>query len=141
MKMKQILVLLVATIISLGVQAQRKTIRGNFRPQVSQQQQPKVVVISPRPYYNPYAYGFSNWGTPWGFNRFGYDPFFGYSRQASIPSELELSLDQIRNDFAYEIANVRGDKSLSKSERKSRIRALKHERENAILEAKRNYYN
>ena len=99
----------------------------------------KVIVV--RPYTN-YGYGFgggyySPFYSPfYGYNRFYYSPF-GYQRR---PSKLDLEVAEITNDYHYEIADVRHDKTLSKTERRQKIRDLRHERQSSILEAKKTYY-
>jgi hypothetical protein len=43
-------------------------------------------------------------------------------------------MEDIRNDYQHEISTVRHDKSLTKEERKQKLRNLKHSREDAIIE-------
>lgn len=101
---------------------------------------PRVTVIGG---YNPYIGGLGyGYGYRYGFNPyFGYNPFFGPRvYQAPRPTKLDLQIADIRNDFQDRIASVRQDKSLPRSERKAKVRELKHDRESAIINAKRNYY-
>ena len=58
----------------------------------------------------------------------------------SVPTELDLEIEKIKSDYGYEISEVRHNKIISKSERKEKIRDLKHERDIAVLEAKKSYY-
>ncbi len=104
----------------------------------------RVIVVSPyygyapgfgfrySPFYNPYNSPF--------YSPF-YDPFYRSGSIERIPSELQLKIDEIENNYSYQISTARGDKSVSKAERKQKIRELKHQRESAIIAAKRNYYN
>ncbi|MGN6615617.1 MAG: hypothetical protein ACTHJ5_00450 [Ilyomonas sp.] len=98
----------------------------------------RVVRVIPaygyRPFYG-YKYGFNSFYSPFGYDRFAYP--YGYYRQ----SELDLQIEKINNDYQHDISTVRHDKSLTKTERKKEIRDLRHERNNAIIEAKKNYYN
>ncbi len=136
--MKRILGLFLALGLVFGANAQAKSARGNFGPGSRGRGGGKVVLVAPRPiyrpYYDPFAYGY---GYP-----FGYSPFWGWNNQAAVavpPSRLELGIDRIRNQYSYQIANVRHDKSLSRPERKNKIRQLKYERDQAIIDAKQNY--
>lgn len=79
---------------------------------------------------------------------FGYSPFYGpyypypypAYRYHMMPSRLSLNIQDIQLDYADLIRSVRMDKSISKKERKQRIKELKYEREKAIIDAKRDYY-
>jgi len=136
--MKQIVVLLLILGIGVGAYA---------GPSVSQPvRSGRVVVVSPRPVYRPHYYNrYSTFG--WRYNSpyygygYGYSPYWGWSNTVPVQeTQADLAVQEVRNDFGYQIANVRHDKSLSKAERKARIRQLRHERDQAIIEAKRKYY-
>lgn len=73
-------------------------------------------------FYNPY-YTYPYWG-------------YNYSR----PTQLDLNIQDIKNEYQDRIRSVRHDKTLTREDRKKNIRALKYEREKAIIEAKREYY-
>lgn len=138
--MKKLLVVLLSIGLTLGASAQPK-IGGMFRGGGNigggggHYVRPQVTVIAPYTYFRPY-YGF---GYGFGYSPF-YDPFYRYPRLQSQPSQLDLQIEDIRNDFQYRISTVRHDKSLAKDVRKQQIRDLKHQREDAIIEAKKNYY-
>lgn len=144
--MKKLIGLLLAAGLTTGAFAQSKVIRGNINPRPANSKTTTVVVV-PRGYYpsrgyNPYyGYGYRSYGMyPYGY----YPGFgFGFAPQAEYrqPTKLDLEIEEIRSDFSHEISDVRHDKSLAKSDRKKRIRDLKHERENAIISAKQAYYN
>lgn len=131
---------MIAAGLTTGAFAQSKVIRGKINPNPGNNKTTTVVVV-PRSYYNPYAFGLRSYG----MNPYYYYPRFGYGfapmAEYRQPTQLELKIEQIRGDFRHEITEVRHDKSITKSERKKRIRQLKHERDNAILSAKQDYYN
>jgi len=86
---------------------------------------PRVIVSTG--FYNPYFpyYGF-----------YGY-PYFNYAER---PTRLDLKIEGIQNDYKEKIEAARHDKSVPRKERKENVRQLKHEREDAIIQAKRDYY-
>lgn len=135
--MKQLLIALFAIGLTLGASAQPK-IGSGFRGggiRGGVYTKPRVNVIIPYTYARPY-YGL---GFGYRYSPF-YDPFYQYPRIERRPSELDLRIEDIRNDYSYQISSVKHDKSLAKDERKQKVRDLKHEKEDAIIEAKRNYY-
>lgn len=134
--MKKIIGLLLAVGITLGLSAQKKTLKGNFNSTPGGKT--KVIVVRPyTPFYSPFYYGYRSWGYPYGY---GYYPYAGFGPSENRPTELDLEIEKLKNDYAHQIATVRHDKSIKKSERKQRIRDLKHERENAIIDLKKDYY-
>jgi hypothetical protein len=74
-------------------------------------------------YYNPY----------WAYPPYGY----GYYRPMS---KLDMQVTDIKYDYSEKIASVRQDKNLTHKQRRQKIRELKHERDKAVDDAKRNYY-
>jgi hypothetical protein len=143
--MRRLLVIMMVFGLAAGASAQAK-IRGQV-PQVNRSGsgnggKQQVIIVTPRSYYNPYYspfYGYSRWGySPYGF---GYNRFYGMNQAStSVPTELDLEIEKIKSDYGYEISEVRRNKSIPKSERKEKIRDLKHERDIAVLEAKKSYY-
>lgn len=79
---------------------------------------------------------YSPWYGPWGGGFYGY-PWYSYS---TPPSQLDLQISTIRVNYADKIKSVRMDSDLTKQARKAKIRDLKTQRENAILNAKKNFY-
>ena len=76
------------------------------------------------------------------YNRF-YSPFNTYpSRNYSYsrPSQLDLAIQDINNEYRDRISSARLDKSLTRQQRKQVIRNLRYEREKAIIDTRRNYY-
>lgn len=129
---------LLTALFALGITV--SALAGGTHPKVATNMHfssPRITVVRVipsyafRPYYN---YGF-------GYNPF-YSPFyhsrrFGYER----PTELDLQIEKISSDYQHEISTVRHDKTLSKSERRKEIRDLRHERKDAIINAKEDYYS
>jgi len=133
--MKKSLLMLLAIGLTLGASAQPK-IGGGFRGGGGvHYTRPHITVVSPYTYVRPY-YGL---GFGYGYSPF-YDPFYRYQRFSSRPSELDLQIEDIRNDYDYQISSVKHDKTLAKDERKQKIRDLKHQKEDEIIEAKKEYY-
>lgn len=137
--MKKLLVVLLTMGVTLGAAAQPK-IGGGFRVGGvgvggGHYVRPRVTVIAPYTYISPYyrlGYGL-------GYSPF-YDPLYRYPGYQFRPSELDLQIEGIKNDFQYQISTVKHDKSLAKDDRKQKVRDLKHQREEAIIEVKKNYY-
>jgi hypothetical protein len=106
---------------------------------------PNVTVVVPAYPVNPYyGLGYRNFYGPRLGLGFGYSPYydpFYYDRYDRRPSQLDLAIDDIKEEYNYKISSVKDDKSLTKDERKQKVRDLKHEREDAIIEAKKSYYN
>ena len=104
-------------------------------------------VIRVAPHYYPrthvavgvglgYGYGYYPY---WGYSPFyGYPPYYGYNY--SRPSKLDLEIQDIRNDYKDRIWSARHDSSLSRKDRRAKVHELKHERDQEILDAKKNYY-
>lgn len=126
--MKKILVILILAGLTFGASAQKFRGRGGYH------YAPRLTVVAPyalAPYYGL--------GLGFGYSPF-YNPYYPYSRFQARPSQLDLQVDDIKNDYSYQISTVRHDKSLPKAERKQKVRDLKHEREDAINDAKKSYY-
>jgi hypothetical protein len=116
--MKKLLIVLLSLTMAFTVSAQR-----HFHSHV-------VVVGGYAPYY-PYGYGFGfGYGYP-------YYPYYGYP---SRPTKLDLQIEDIKNDYQDRIWGAKHDNSLSPKERRQEVRQLKHDRDQAIIDAKRNYY-
>jgi len=78
----------------------------------------------------------------------GYLPIYGmypygypyYSPYGYRPSKLDIQIEDIKHDYEDKIASVRLDKTLTGKERREKIKALRNERDDAIDEARKNYY-
>jgi hypothetical protein len=79
--------------------------------------------------YSPY------WYNPW----YAYPPGPGYYR-SSRPTKLDLEIEDINNDYKDKIWSARHDESLSRKQRRQAVHDLKHQRDNEILQTKKDYY-
>lgn len=84
------------------------------------------------------GYGYSPFYSPFGFY-YGY-PFYAYGGEGARPSKLDMEIADIKNDYADKIESVRMDDSISGRERRHKVREFKRERDQAVLDARRNYY-
>lgn len=131
--MKKMLIVAFAIVVTLNVQAQR---RGGFPSHGGgYYSAPRIVVPFYRPYYNPFYNPFYNsYGLGYGY----YPP--AVNTYNNRPSKLTIAIQDIKNDYGDKITSVRSDDSLSGKDRRAKIRAFKHERNQLIDDTKRNYY-
>lgn len=89
--------------------------------------------------FGSWGYGYSpfGWYGPWGPWGMAYPPYYGYG---AMPSRLALQIEDIKNDYNAQIKDVRHDKSVPRKERRERIDQLKHDRDAAVIDARKNYY-
>ena len=123
--MKKLLIILLATGLVLGASAQ-KFHRGG-RPYYGRS---RVIISSG--IYSPYPY----YGSYFGYPFYPYNDYYYMGR----PTKLELKIEDIKNDYQDRIWSARHDQSLPRKERRKNIHRLKHERDQAIIQAKRDYY-
>src|SRR6516225_3591184 len=128
--MKKIAVILSSVLLVLSASAQKVIVRPVVpvvRPHV-------VYVARPYgyPYYNPYFYGGLGFGYTW-YNH----PSYYYNDH---PTKMEQGIQNIEDDYNDRINSVKADDSLSGHERRVKVRELKHERDQAIEDYKKNYY-
>lgn len=118
--MKKILILLVIAAAALQASAQKFVAPRYYA-------RPRVVVRTGfyAPVY-PYSYGLLY---PYPYSYYPYRE-----------TRLERKIDDIKNDYRDRIWSARHDKTLSRHQRKATVHQLKHERDQAIIEARRNYY-
>ncbi len=112
---------------AFGAFAQRHGHAGGYH-----YSRPRVVIVG--------VSGYSPFYPSYGF---GYNPFYGYpyaNMYRPRPSKLDLEIEDIKNDYQDKIWSVKHDKTISRQERKQQVHQLKHEREEAVIEAKRDYY-
>ena len=124
--MKKLLIILLATGLALSVSAQKFQHGGQ-----SYHGRSRVVISSG--VYSPYPYYGSYYGYP--FYPYPYNYYY-----AGRPTKLELKIEDIKNDYREKIWSARHDKSLPRKERVKNVHRLKHDRDQAINQAKRNYY-
>jgi len=120
--MKKVSIVLFSIIMALSASAQKRVVVHPVMPVG-----PRVV------YYHPYF-----WHPYYGFNYawyYGPRPYYYYH-----PTKLERQIVDIENEYSDRIYSVRQDNSLTHHERRAKIRELRHERNDAINDAKRNYY-
>ncbi|HEX8334355.1 MAG TPA: hypothetical protein VF622_17160 [Segetibacter sp.] len=136
--MKNVWLVLMLISLGLGAAAQPKINKDAVK-----NLQPRTTVVRVLPVYpvSPY-YGF-NYG--YGFRSPFYRPFYnsGFYQPRVIeytPTELQLQIDDVENEFDYKISSIRRDKSIPGKERRQKIRDLRHQREDAIIEAKKSYF-
>jgi len=122
--MKKISIVLFSVILALSASAQKVIVRP---VPVG----PRVIYYS-RPYWNPYYYG----GLGFGFNY----PIYGRPYYRYHQTKLDKQIQDIEDDYSDRIESVRSDDSLSGHERRVKVRELKHERDDAIYDLKKNYY-
>ncbi|SRR5579871_2849427 len=122
--MKKLLVISVLSIAVVFSASSQKFVHGGFN-----YGGPRVIVGTGWGVYAPlYPFYYPYWGyPPYGY---GYRPM----------SKLDMQIADIKHDYSEKIASVKQDKSLTHKQRRQEVRALKHERDNDIEVAKRNYY-
>ena len=119
--MKKISIVLFSVIMALSASAQKVVVHPEIHTG------PRVLYY-PRPYfYNPYYFGFNYW--------YGSSAYY-YNR----PTKLERQIQDAENEYSDRISSVRADDSLSGHDRRAKIRDLRHERDQAIDDLKKNYY-
>jgi hypothetical protein len=104
----------------------------------------KVVRVAPHYYPRTrvsVGVGLGAWGP---YYPYGYNPWYAYPPgyyYGSRPTKLDLEIEDIRNDYKHQIWSVRHDETLSRRERRQKVHDLKHERDNEVLQAKKDYYD
>jgi hypothetical protein len=88
-----------------------------------------------------FGLGYPWWG--WGYGWYG--PWYGgypgyYYGYGAMPNQLELQVRDINNDYDQRIKDVRHDKALTRKERRAKIDQLKIDRDNAITDARHQYF-
>jgi hypothetical protein len=105
----------------------------------------KVIRAVPRYHPHPRTHvvvgvGMGAWGPyyPYYYSPFyAYPPAYGYYAR---PSKLDLEIQDIRNDYQDRIWSARHDDSLTRKQKRQKVHELKHERDQEILNAKKDYY-
>ena len=129
--MKKFAVVAFALVATINLSAQKAFVRPVpvYRPH--------VVYVRPYIGYN-YGYGYN----PFFYGSLGYGyPYYGYpGYYYRHPSKLDRQVMDIENDYSDRIESVRLDNTLTRHEKRQKIRELRHERRDAVDNAKRNYY-
>jgi len=96
---------------------------------------PRVTIIGGYATFTEYRYGYAY--NPY----FGYNPWYSSRMYHSVRSiKLDLQIEDINNDYQDRIWSAKHAKDLSRSDRRTKVHELKHERDSAIIDAKRNDY-
>jgi hypothetical protein len=126
--MKKMMIIVVALGLALGASAQRFGHGfGGGHVYIA----PPRVSVGVGLGYSPFYY------SPFGYNPYGYNNYYGRSYR---PSKLDLQVEDIKNDFQDKIWSAKHDESLSRKEKRRVVHQLRAERDQAITDAKRNYY-
>ncbi len=81
----------------------------------------------------PYGY-YGAYGYP-----YAYPPYYyGYG---AMPTQLELQIKEVKQDYDQQIKDVRHDKALTHREKRQKIDQLKVDRDNAVIQARHDYFN
>lgn len=127
--MKKMIIIAVALVLAMGASAQRFGHGfGGGRVYVA----PPRVSVGIGLGYSPFYY------SPFGYNPYGYNNY-GYSRTYRH-SKLDLKVEDIKNDYQDKIWSAKHDDSLSRKEKRRVVHQLRVERDQAVTDAKRDYY-
>lgn len=124
--MKKLLIILLSIGLALGVSAQKVIVRGGYhaiRPHVA-----VGLGFGYAPFYPYYGYV-----SPW------YAPPYTYG-YPSRPSRLDLTIQDIKTDYADRIKSVRLQDDLTRREKRQVIQQLRQDRDKAIIQAQKDYY-
>ena len=128
--MKKLMVIVVALGLAMGASAQRFGHGfGGGHVYIA----PPRVSVGVGLGYSPFYY------SPFGYYPYGYG-YNNYNNRNYRPSKLDLTIEDIKNDYQDKIWSAKHDTSLSRKERRKTVHQLKTERDQAIIDAKRNYY-
>ena len=122
--MKTLLIMLISVTLSLGVSAQHRVYYHSYHPRV---------------YISPFSYGLGFGYSYFGYPYFGYPYGYPYYGNRPMPYKLSLQIESIKTDYKNKIREARKDKSLKHSQRRQEIRSLKTERDQEIINAKRDF--
>jgi hypothetical protein len=92
-------------------------------------------------YGGPRVFVGGGWGMyaplyPYAYPYWGYPPYGYYGPT----SKLDMQIRDIKYEYSEKIALARQDKTVSHKLRRQQIKKLKHDRDVAIADAKRNFY-
>lgn len=134
--MKKIFVIAVISMMALTASAQRISHSSGlhyFAPAT------RVYIVPSVGFGYGFGYGYPFLGYPFmGYPFMGYPPYPYYGSRR-IPAQLNMQIQDIKNEYHDKIKATRKDKSISRAERKKQIRNLKSEEDKEILDATMNY--
>lgn len=90
----------------------------------------RTVVVSGG-FYHPF---YNSWGFYYGY------PYYQGVMTPRIPTQLDIQVATIKNDYADKIKSVKLDESLTRAQRREEIKTFKRERNLDVLNAERAYY-
>jgi hypothetical protein len=131
--MKKLIIFGLSVVMVMHVSAQFHRGYSYGRPRVS------IGIGGYFPVYPYYGFGYSPFYgyPPFGY---GYGPGYGNGYRSSRPTKLDLQIQEIYNDYNHQIWEVKHDKSVKRKERRKRVHELEHDRDKAIVQAKKAYY-
>jgi hypothetical protein len=136
--MKKLLVILFSAGLALGASAQRTHFAGGGH--VGVVYQPRIVVGTG--FGLGFGYGFGPyWGYPGFYGPWGYPYPPYYYGQGSMPTRLAVQVNDIKSDYQAQIKSTRHDKTIPRKERRERIKQLKIDRDQAVIQARKDYFN
>lgn len=141
--MKRIFIMLLALGLFTAADAQRH-IGGGGRGGFYRGGGTRVIVSAGA--YNPFYYGMGYglgspyFGMGYGFG-YGYpQPYYNGYRYSPKPSKLDMQVEDLKHEYQQKINAAKDDDSISGKERRATVRELKRERDEAITQAKRDFY-
>ncbi|XZF15319.1 hypothetical protein ACTHGU_04215 [Chitinophagaceae bacterium MMS25-I14] len=127
--MKKLLLMVASVLTVFTASAQyRGHGHGHFEGGGFYRPHPRVYVGVGAPYWG-WGPGYYGWGYP-------YYSWSVYHR----PSKLDMQIADIKHDYADRISSVKMDEGLDRREKREKIHELKIQRDDAIYDAKANYY-
>jgi len=129
--MKKLMVIVLALGLAMGASAQRfghGSIGGGRHVYIAPPRVSVGVGFGYAPFYSPYY-------SPFGYYPYGYNNVYGHR-----PTKLDLKIEDIKNDYEDKIWSAKHDESLTRKERRKIVHQLRAERDQAVTDAKRNYY-
>lgn len=127
---RSVMVLLLTAIVSSA--SARMLPMGHFHRGFDRGLGHRPAVVVRGGFYNP-------WYAHYGFY-YNYPYYYGYNNPSAPPTQLDIQVAQIKNNYADKISSVKLDNSLNGPEKRAEIRALKRDRNLDVMQAKKDYY-
>ncbi|HTB51135.1 MAG TPA: hypothetical protein VK718_00050 [Ferruginibacter sp.] len=127
--MKKVLIAMLFAAITFSASAQRHFGGGGFYHGGGGFYGPRVSFGIGYPYYAPFYYPYYYGGYP-----------YYYGGGYRVPGKLELQIQDIKNDYKQRIWDAKHDMGIPRRERRRHVRQLKHDEDQAIINAQRDYY-
>jgi hypothetical protein len=126
--MKKVIIMLLSVTLAVGASAQGKGFHHGYVAR-------RVIVIP----YISYGFGLGYPYLGYPYYPYGYPYGYPYYYSGRMPYRLSMEIQTIRDDYKQQIKETRRDKSISHAERRKDIQSLKIQRDQAIINAERNY--